>query len=68
VKSISGKEFCKVLEDHGWELRRIRGSHHVYSQPGNPTIVTVPVHGNRDLRSGTLRKLLEDSGTAEDEL
>lgn len=68
MRSVSGKHFCKILEDHGWELRRVRGSHHIYAQPDNPTILTVPVHGNQDLRVGTLRKLLKDSGIAEDEL
>jgi predicted RNA binding protein YcfA (HicA-like mRNA interferase family) len=68
LKSVSGKRFCKVLEDHGWELQRIRGSHHIYGQPGNPTILTVPVHGNHDLKIGTLGRLLKDSGIDEDEL
>ena len=40
VKSISGKDFCRVLERHGWHLKRIRGSHHIYGQTGNPTILT----------------------------
>ncbi len=65
MKPVSGKRFCKVVEDHGWELQRIRGSHHIYSQPGNPTILTIPVHGNRDLKNGTLRKLLKDAGLSE---
>ncbi len=68
MKPTSGKRFCRALEEHGWELRRIKGSHHIYALPDNPIIVTVPVHGNRDLRTGTLRKLLKDSGLTEDDL
>jgi predicted RNA binding protein YcfA (HicA-like mRNA interferase family) len=68
VKSISGKDFCKVLEAHGWTLERIRGSHHIFGQPENPTILTVPVHGNKDLKRGTLHKLLRESGLTEDDL
>jgi predicted RNA binding protein YcfA (HicA-like mRNA interferase family) len=68
VKSVSGKRFCKVLEEHSWELQRIRGSHHIYAQPGNPIILTVPIHGNQDLKIGTLKKLLRDSGIDEDVL
>lgn len=56
MKSVSGKRFCKIAEEHGWEFQRIRGSHHIYARPGNTTILTVPVHGNRDLKTGTLRK------------
>jgi len=52
VKGVSGKRLCKVLEDHGWVLQRIHGSHHIYAQPGNAVILTVPVHGNRDLKGG----------------
>ena len=29
MKSISGKELCKVLEKHGWILLRVQGSHHI---------------------------------------
>jgi predicted RNA binding protein YcfA (HicA-like mRNA interferase family) len=28
VKTVSGKDFTKLLEKKGWELRRIKGSHH----------------------------------------
>jgi hypothetical protein len=34
VKSISGKQFAKILEKHGWHLVRVNGSHHVYMKPG----------------------------------
>lgn len=68
MKSVSGKHLCKVLERNGWELKRIRGAHHIYAQPGNPTILTVPVHGNQDLKAGTLHKLLKDAGLTEDDL
>jgi predicted RNA binding protein YcfA (HicA-like mRNA interferase family) len=68
VKSISGKRLCKALEKHGWQLQRIHGAHYIYGQPGNPTILTVPVHGNKDLRKGTLHRLLKDAGLTEDDV
>lgn len=68
MKAVSGKRLCKVLEKHGWQLRRIRGAHHIYAQPGNPMIVTVPVHRNKDLKPGTLQKILKDAGLTEDDL
>ncbi len=68
MKPISGKRLCKIVEEHGWDLQRIRGSHPIYAQPGNPTILTIPVHGNRDLKNGTLRKLLKDAGFSEADL
>ena len=66
--SVSGKQLCKVLEAHGWELQRIKGSHHIFTQSGNPQIVTVPVHANRDLKQGTLRSILKAANLSEDDL
>ncbi len=30
MKSITGKQFARVLERNGWELLRVNGSHHIY--------------------------------------
>ncbi len=68
MKSVSGKQFCKTLQKHGWQLRRIHGSHHIFGQPENPTILTVPVHGSKPLKTGTLRRLLRDAGLTEQDL
>ena len=68
MKVVSGRQLCKVLERHGWFLQRIYGSHQIYSQPGNAAILTVPVHGNRDLKRGMLRQLLKDAGLTEADL
>jgi predicted RNA binding protein YcfA (HicA-like mRNA interferase family) len=68
VKSVSGKHFCNVLRKHGWELKRVRGSHHIFGKPENPSILTVPVHGNKSLKIGTLKALLRDAGLTESEL
>lgn len=29
MKNISGKKLCKILQDNGWQLVRVAGSHHV---------------------------------------
>lgn len=68
MKAVSGKHLCKVLQKHGWELQRIRGSHHIFSKSGNPKILTVPVHGNSTLKTGTLRSLLRDAELTEADL
>ncbi len=65
MKSISGKAFCKLLHLHDWQLQRIRGSHHIYTHPDKTEILTVPIHGNQDLKIGTLSKLLKDAGLTE---
>ncbi len=58
----TGKEFCKQLEQRGWSLRRIEGSHHIYGQSGSIVRISVPVHANKQLKLGLykhLRKLAE---------
>ncbi len=67
MKSISGKDFCKVLEQNGWELARINGSHHIYKKKGQFAVPTVPVHGNRDLKPGLLADLLKQAGLTEND-
>lgn len=62
MKQVSGKDFIKVIKKHGWCLDRIKGSHHHFIKQGVKTILTVPVHGNRPLRPGTLRKLINRAG------
>jgi len=37
MKSASGKEFVKILEQNGWMLLRINGSHHIYGKPDTAT-------------------------------
>ena len=66
MKSISGKEFAKILERHGWELRRVRGSHHVYGKDGCIVRLSVPIHGNQSLKEGLLKHLLKMAGIPED--
>ena len=35
MKSVSGKEFAKVIERQGWSLLRVQGSHHIYGRGGS---------------------------------
>lgn len=57
-----------MLEKKGWELKRIQGSHHIYARLNNSKILTVPVHGNSDLKKVVLTQLLKDAGLVEDDL
>ena len=66
MKSVSGKALCKIVEQYGWNLKRITGSHHIYANKG--VILSIPVHGNRDLPIGTLKGLLKDAGLTEEDI
>ncbi|AFZ46960.1 YcfA family protein [Cyanobacterium stanieri PCC 7202] len=68
MKSISGKKLCKLIEKYGWKLARVKGSHHIYSKDNIATILIIPVHGNRDLPTGTLKAILKDAGLTENDI
>ena len=46
MRAVSGKEFAKILERHGWSLLRVQGSHHIYGKTGSVVSLSVPVHGS----------------------
>ena len=68
MKSVSGKEFAKILERQGWTLLRVQGSHHIYGKTGNDVRLSVPVHGNQALKTGLLRHLMKMAGVSENAL
>lgn len=68
MKIISGKDLCKILEQKGWQLKTIKGSHHVYMKPGRKERISVPVHGNKDLKVGLLKAIVKIADIKEEEL
>lgn len=61
MKSMMGKELAKILEKHDWVLIIIQGSHHIYGKPGMNVKISVPIHGNKDIKIGLLRHLLKQA-------
>lgn len=57
---MNGKDVIKILKAYGWELARVRGSHYQMKKGCKRT--TVPVHGNRDLKTGTLKAIERQTG------
>lgn len=68
MKPISGKDFAKLLERKGWELRRVNGSHHIYAKGGSVDRISVPIHGNTPLKTGLLRHLMKVAGIRDEDL
>lgn len=58
MKVLSGKQFCRLIESHGWRLKRVRGSHHVYMKEGSTARISVPVHAAA-LKRGLQRHLMK---------
>lgn len=50
-------ELRKLLESHGWELSRIKGSHHIFTKEGESPIV-FPVH-RQQVKYVYVRKIKE---------
>jgi predicted RNA binding protein YcfA (HicA-like mRNA interferase family) len=55
------------LEQAGFVVVRIAGSHHIMSKPGHPVAVSVPIHGNRAIPAGTLRSIIRQAGLTVDQ-
>jgi len=68
MKGVSGRALAGALERHGWQLRRVHGSHHVYGRDGSPVRISVPIHGSQDLKAGLLNHLMKLAGLSEDDL
>lgn len=59
---FSPKNLAKLLEEKGWTLARIKGSHHIYYNSETNETLPVPMHGNRDLAKGTFSSILKQAG------
>jgi predicted RNA binding protein YcfA (HicA-like mRNA interferase family) len=68
MKAISGKRVGRLLEQRGWTLARISGSHHIYTKTGSEVRITVPIHGNKSVKAGLQRHLMKLAGIAESDL
>ena len=67
LATLSGQEVCAILECHGFGEVRRRGSHIVMQKQDGPTTITVPVPDHKELRIGTLRAIIRQSGVARTE-
>lgn len=56
---VSGKEVIKALKKDGFEVLRVKGSHHFLAHPdGRRTVV--PLHRNEMIGAGLMLKILRD--------
>ena len=59
LRRVTGNQMVRFLQDQGFSLVRIRGSHHFLSHPdGRRTVV--PVHSGEIIGPGLLNKILHD--------
>ena len=64
---LSGKELIRALGRLGFEVVRVRGSHHFLRHPDG-RVTVVPVHGKEAIGPGLLGKILHDCRVSREEL
>jgi len=62
LRVLSGREVCRILQQHGFVEVRRRGSHIVMQRRTEAGGVTVPIPDHRELAIGTLLSIIRQSG------
>jgi len=60
--SMKAADIIKVLEAAGWSADRQSGSHRQFKHPTSVNVVTVPVHGSKDVTIGVIKSIERKSG------
>ena len=58
------RDLIKLIENDGWRLERVVGSHMQFRHPTKPGTVTIPGGGKlaKDVPPGSLRSVLRQAG------
>jgi len=56
---MKAKEMISLLKSHGWNHVRTTGSHYIMKHGQSGELISVPYHGNKDLKPGTLNAILK---------
>ena len=56
------RDIIKLLEEDGWVIVRMKGSHRQLKHPAKSGRVTIAGNKNHDLATGTLNSILKQSG------
>ena len=62
LRVMSGREVCAILEANGFLRVRQRGSHIIMQRSSAAGTTTVPVPDHNEVRRGTLRSIIRQSG------
>jgi predicted RNA binding protein YcfA (HicA-like mRNA interferase family) len=67
LRVFSCQEICAILERHGFTLVRQRGSHIIMQRVTDAGTTTVPVPDHKEVKIGTLRSIIRQSGVLRSE-
>jgi predicted RNA binding protein YcfA (HicA-like mRNA interferase family) len=63
---ITGKEIVRALATAGFEVARVKGSHH-FVQHADGRVTVVPVHSGETIGPGLMGKILRDCDLRDEE-
>jgi len=55
------RDVIKLIEDDGWYLVRVKGSHRQFKHPEKPGVVTVSGNLGKDMPPGTFNSVLKQA-------
>jgi predicted RNA binding protein YcfA (HicA-like mRNA interferase family) len=68
MRPLKAKEVIRAFERANFVVVRTSGSHHIIMKiPGQEGTISVPVHGGKELKRGTLGGIIRQSGLTQDE-
>ena len=68
LPALKAQEIIRALERAGFTVVRTSGSHKILDHHTDPRrTVIVPDHGSRDLKRGTVRSIIRQSGLSVEE-
>ena len=62
IGSYTGNKVVMAFVRAGWKISRRKGSHVILEKEGYKATLSVPVHKGKNVKRGTLRSLIKDSG------
>lgn len=65
--AVNGREAIRALQNLGFSLDRVEGSHYMMIRKGHTRTVPIPVHGSKPLPKGTLASIIRMAGITREE-
>lgn len=67
VPRVTGEEAVKAFGRAGYEVDRVRGSHHILRHPDKAELLSIPVHKGRIVGVGLLLSQIKVAGLTVEE-
>lgn len=62
MRALKGRDVKRILEAAGFAVVRSNGSHFIMKREGQDGTASVPIHGGKDIKLGTLRGIIRSAG------